>query len=339
MALLASASGNNRPVRVPLLTALLLALVGVALLTSGAWSRGTQPPSDNAAAGGNAVTTGSSSTAKQQKAGANVAARWAGVPAVSLSQQVPSWAGCPQIPCDYGEMVDGPSDTTVPYSSQFGEDAWLFRNVFHNKLNGTYLEMGAMNGVDLSNTRWFMQAAGWKGLLIEACPAMAAELQRNRRESISVHAAVCGDFRTVHWHSSGNVGGIFEFMAEGFKAIFHKDLKVETLPEVPCVPMQFLLDKFGIGSLDLWSLDGEGAELEILKTVDFSRLSVKVLMVELDGHNKEKDQAVTDLLAAVGFAPLRKTQQNDMNNFNTVFVHKDAWPQLAHHPEVKEVTQ
>ena len=51
----------------------------------------------------------------------------------------------------------------------------------------------------------------------------------------------------------------------------------------------------------------EGAELEVLKTVDFSRLSVKVLMVELDGHNPEKDQAVTDLLAGAGFAPLKKT--------------------------------
>jgi hypothetical protein len=39
------------------------------------------------------------------------------------------------------------------------------------------------------------------------------------------------------------VGGIFEFMAEGFKDIFHKDLKIDGLPEVPCVPMQFLLDK------------------------------------------------------------------------------------------------
>ena len=152
---------------------------------------------------------------------------------------------------------------------------------------------------------------------------MAADLQRNRRESICLHAAVCGEFRTVHWHSAGNVsrpgraclgreaglpplcccaataclparqaplhvrplmpavqsgliqeaalalalhaagslsctsparavgclpgcaqvGGIFEFMAEGFKDIFHKDLKIDGLPEVPCVPMQFLLDK------------------------------------------------------------------------------------------------
>jgi hypothetical protein len=91
--------------------------------------------------------------------------------------------------------------------------------------------------------------------------------------------------------------------------------------------------------VDLWSLDVEGAELEVLKTVDFSRLSVKVLMVELDGHNQEKDQAVKDLLAGVGFTALPKTQENDLNHYNTIFIHKDAWPHLAHHPDVKEVTQ
>lgn len=127
--------------------------------------------------------------------------------------------------------------------------------------------MGAMNGVDLSNTRWLYQAAGWKGMLIEACPGeacpsepfltfprphlalpfhllacwpaagvgmharlpavwpaahpctraapagMYGDLQRNRRDAITVHAAACGEFRTVHWHSAGNVGGIYEFMA------------------------------------------------------------------------------------------------------------------------------
>ena len=134
----------------------------------------------------------------------------------------------------------------------------------------------------------------------------------------------------------------------------------------------------------------EGAELEVLKTVDFSRLSVKVLMVELDGHNKEKDQAVTDLLAGAGFTPLKKTvkvggwavrrdlgllfsdclyltaqlsagvcsgasslptacdcsprvvplpcPQNDMTKLNTAFIHRDAWPHLAHAPNITEAS-
>lgn len=32
--------------------------------------------------------------------------------------------------------------------------------------------------------------------------------------------------------------------------------------------------RFGVGSVDLWSLDVEGAELEVLKTVDFGRFQV-----------------------------------------------------------------
>ncbi len=58
----------------------------------------------------------------------------------------------------------------VPWNSQFGEDVYLHDTFFVNKRNGFYLEMGALNGVRGSNTRWFAEAAGWKGLLIEACP-------------------------------------------------------------------------------------------------------------------------------------------------------------------------
>ena len=39
--------------------------------------------------------------------------------------------------------------------------------------------------------------------------------------------------------------------------------------------------RFGIESIDLWSLDVEGAELEVLETVDFSRLRVNAMVVEV----------------------------------------------------------
>ena len=59
----------------------------------------------------------------------------------------------------------------VPWSSQFGEDAWLDAHLLHGKRGGFYLEMGALDGVKLSNSRWFYQAARWRGVLIEACPS------------------------------------------------------------------------------------------------------------------------------------------------------------------------
>jgi hypothetical protein len=124
MASLRGAVSNRRAARVPLLTALVLMLVAAALLAGGGGggggSGGAQQPAaaaeGTAAAGkaaGSSGTSSSSEAKQQQKGEPDAAARWAGVPEVSLSQQVPSWAGCPQIPCNYGEMVDGPANTTV----------------------------------------------------------------------------------------------------------------------------------------------------------------------------------------------------------------------------------
>ena len=58
-----------------------------------------------------------------------------------------------------------------------------------------------------------------------------------------MHAAVCSRFQVVHYHNAAMVGGIFEFMAEEFKERFHKNLTVDMLPAVPCVPLMFVLDK------------------------------------------------------------------------------------------------
>jgi hypothetical protein len=144
-------------------------------------------------------------------------------------------------------MSDGEPDWTVPWNSQFGEDAWLVHNLLWRKRNGFFLEMGAMDGVSLSNTLWLHRAAGWRGLLVEACPEQYAALASQRRDSIAVHAAVCAQFQTVHWLSAANVGGIWEFMAQGFKDTFHAEVEAGSLPEVACVPMTFILDRQGGG--------------------------------------------------------------------------------------------
>jgi hypothetical protein len=76
---------------------------------------------------------------------------------------------------------------------------------------------------------------------------------------------------------------------------------VNTLPLVPCRPLGPLLSMFGVAHIDLWVLDVEGAELEVLKTFDFRAITVDVVCIEQDGGNPAKDAAVRELMDKEGF--------------------------------------
>ena len=98
-----------------------LVLVLAALVALGWWSQqpasgggggaggtpgATQQQQQQQTRGGGGGTGGSSSSSSRVSA-------WADVPEVSLSVQLPSWAGCPQPPCQYGQMADGAANTSV----------------------------------------------------------------------------------------------------------------------------------------------------------------------------------------------------------------------------------
>ena len=97
--------------------------------------------------------------------------------------------------------------------------------------------------------------------------------------------------------------GMQEFMSSAFRAEWYENQ--ESVPQgaivIPCIPIRQILRTFGVTHIDLFSLDVEGAELEVLQTMDFTALHVNVLVIEQDGGNPGKDEAVRQLLAANGF--------------------------------------
>jgi hypothetical protein len=71
--------------------------------------------------------------------------------------------------------------------------------------------------------------------------------------------------------------------------------------EITCLPLASVLQMFGLTYIDFFSPDVEGAELKVLQTLDFSAVHINVIVVEQDGHNPEKDEAVRALLLANNF--------------------------------------
>ena len=93
------------------------------------------------------------------------------------------------------------------YRSQAGQDLWVFCEVFDGMRNGFFLNIGAHDGVELSNTYVLEKKYNWEGICIEANPESFEQLRRNRRV-ICVNACLDAGESFVTFVKRGMFGGI-----------------------------------------------------------------------------------------------------------------------------------
>jgi hypothetical protein len=198
-----------------------------------------------------------------------------------------------------------------------GEEVYAFENFFYGLENGTFLEIGALDGVRYSNTLALERVLGWKGVLIEASPTSFSELKKNRPGQLHINAAVCAREQTVHFleHPNSCCRGIAEHMDVRYRDGWYPSLsphgggwhftdltKAIPIRQINCLPLKQLLaplwsnttekhesgrPRFFLPSIvnhshhiNFFSLDVEGGELAVLKSIDFSDVRFDVIVVE-----------------------------------------------------------
>ena len=72
------------------------------------------------------------------------------------------------------------------------------------------------------------------------------------------------------------------------------------------IPFRIVLESVNTTVIDLWSLDVEGAELQVLQSIDFRRVAVHVIIIERNHHDREIEQ----VLVKAGFMYLREQRGN-----------------------------
>ena len=200
------------------------------------------------------------------------------------------------------------------YKSQSGEDMKLL-TWFEGMKNGTYIEMGGLDGVRFSNSYFFRHALDWSGVLIELNTVSYKKLVENRPNDVTIHAGVCSNPQKLHWVEArdGAVAGIFEFAAPSFKknwwgGIVGEDgsLKNDTdrVHEIQCDTLDSLLLEHApsMNYFDFFSLDVEGAELSVLESIDFDRVGFGIIFVEADEHNGLKNLIMRKFLEDKGYS-------------------------------------
>jgi Methyltransferase FkbM domain len=170
-----------------------------------------------------------------------------------------------------------------------GQDLFVLDVLGHLR-GGFFLDSGASDGVNGSNSRLFETQLGWSGICIEPNDALFAQLARNRT-CTCLNCCLYDRPGTVDFLEAGGVfGGILEAYDPSHlryaRAVLAADGVDDATPPVvpkPARTIRSVLRDCGAPRvIDYWSLDTEGSELAILRSFPFDEYAVRVLTVE---HN------------------------------------------------------
>ncbi len=155
---------------------------------------------------------------------------------------------------------------------------------------GTFVELGGNDGLQQSNTLALEVLYGWRGLLVEADPELAAECIRNRPDAAVICAAAGADWGMAALTRADLVTTVGPSDAEANADANadagrgSTDAGTDAGPAplvVPTAPLSALIDA-GLGErpIDLLSLDVEGYELPVLAGLDLARHRPGVMVIE-----------------------------------------------------------
>jgi len=189
------------------------------------------------------------------------------------------------------------------YDGQYKQDQFV-DEVFENKRDGVFVEAGAVDGKNKSNTRFFEKERGWIGLCVEPNPHYFEELRKNRSCHI-VSGAISSQCSTFEPFIIVENSLLLSGLAATYD--FHKLLRLSPnhklrVIKVPCLRFDFLFNLYNLKEIDYLSLDIEGGEDVALKTIDFDRTVIKLMTIEM----KNDDQYIFDFLKKKGFVFVKR---------------------------------
>lgn len=185
--------------------------------------------------------------------------------------------------------------------------------------NGYFIEAGANDGVNQSNTLYFERYRGWRGVLIEPSHTNFFKCRASRAPETQVYCAACVPFgyeerfvpivysnlMSVAEISGGDIGDARQHAMIGKQFLQpHEDVftfgaEAKTLHDI-------LVHADAPRVIDLFSLDVEGVELQVLEGVDHEHFRFRWLLVECRSFHR-----MNEYLQSHGYQFIRSLSEHD----------------------------
>jgi len=150
---------------------------------------------------------------------------------------------------------------------------------------GRYLDIGAYNSKVFSNTRRLFEM-GWQGVLVEPGPAQVLELAEAYRGEDRVTIVNCALAEATKFQELGICGDALSSLSKEHQAVWEKGGTTFDPVQVFTVAITPFLEKFG-SNFDFVDIDIEGANWNLVRTMNFGIISASLLCVEYENHRTE----------------------------------------------------
>ena len=210
------------------------------------------------------------------------------------------------------------------FKNKKGIKSQLYQDVFAsfvvgNKFDKTFLEFGATDGIEFSNSYMLENRLGWKGVLSEPSPQWHDSLKNNRKNTKIITQCIWSKSKETldFFMSDAGVYSTINDFVDNDKNSMPANTKLRKktgkIISVKTISLNDVVKEyFNNISPSYISVDTEGSEYEILKSFNFNSFRPKIITVE---HNYTDIEIKVDNL------------MND-NNYKRVFKNLtdfDAW--------------
>ena len=183
--------------------------------------------------------------------------------------------------------------------AQIGQDVFALFTL-NWKRGGYFVEFGATNGVDLSNSYLLEKDFGWSGILAEPAKVWHQDLKMNRSAALDFDCVWTETGKTLNFTVSKDAE--YSTISDYVNSDAHSSARAGgSQYPVTTVSLNDLLQRHNAPRhIDYLSVDTEGSEYEILEQFDFQRYSVSVITCEHNFSNQR--EKIHQLLSRNGFS-------------------------------------
>jgi FkbM family methyltransferase len=214
------------------------------------------------------------------------------------------------------------------FYSQYKQDEYLETTIFKGYKGGFYVDVGSHDGVSLNNTLYFERNNNWRGINIEPIKGVFDKLVENRTadRNTNINCAICNydgeaDFYLNEGYTEMLSGIIENYDARHLERLKNENTEMLATTQVVKVNtkrLQTILDEHELSHIHYLSIDVEGAEFEVIKSIDFDKVFVDVIGFE--NNYEEVSIPIIQYLIKKGFKVIKVSTDIFMINLQSQFI-------------------